>query len=177
MNAGSFAELLDARRCGPGRWMARCPPHQDRTPSLQIAQGDKDVLLHCWTGCSIEEVCTALGLRLHDLFDDRDLSPAERRGASQERQERDVEHLAAHRSGCQRNRDLYRMECLRDAMGEKLARLHDDDRLTELFHLTCDRLEDAEAAMPGHADGPNRQQPSMQAPAWITRAGGAWSEF
>ena len=91
MNAGSFAELLDARRCGPGRWMARCPPHQDRTPSLQIAQGDKDVLLHCWTGCSIEEVCTALGLRLHDLFDDRDLSPAERRGASQERQERDVE--------------------------------------------------------------------------------------
>ena len=39
MTANEFASLLNARRIGPGRWMAKCPGHPDRTPSLSIATG------------------------------------------------------------------------------------------------------------------------------------------
>ena len=41
--------------------MARCPAHQDRTPSLSIgAADDGKVLIHCHAGCSQEFVIAAL---------------------------------------------------------------------------------------------------------------------
>ena len=59
------------RRSGHG-WTARCPAHQDRTPSLSISEtADSKVLLKCWAGCSTESVLAALGLRWSDLFPDR----------------------------------------------------------------------------------------------------------
>ena len=56
------------RRSGAG-WMARCPTHDDRTPSLSISEAaDGKVLLHCWAGCTAESVLVASGLRWRDLF-------------------------------------------------------------------------------------------------------------
>lgn len=50
-------------------WQAQCPAHEDRTASLCIALGsDQRILFHCQAGCEPERVCTALGLKLKDLF-------------------------------------------------------------------------------------------------------------
>ncbi|MCB1810053.1 MAG: DNA primase [Candidatus Competibacteraceae bacterium] len=66
-------DLLDrlekVRSTGPGRWLARCPAHADKSPSLAIRQtGDGRILLHCFTGCDVTEVIRALGLDMADLF-------------------------------------------------------------------------------------------------------------
>ena len=43
--------LEGVRRCGEG-YMARCPNHDDHTPSLSIREGrDGRILLHCFGGC------------------------------------------------------------------------------------------------------------------------------
>lgn len=50
-------------------YIVRCPSHNDTNPSLSISEGNGGrVLLYCFTGCSIHDVCAALGLRLSDLF-------------------------------------------------------------------------------------------------------------
>lgn len=52
-----------------GEWIARCPAHDDKSPSLSIGEGrDGAVLVHCFGGCSAAEVLGAVGLRLGDLF-------------------------------------------------------------------------------------------------------------
>ncbi len=59
---------------GPGQWMAECPCHPDRNPSLSITQredGDGAILLHCF-GCDagFREVCEAIGISTSQLFPD-----------------------------------------------------------------------------------------------------------
>ncbi len=50
-------------------WMAKCPAHDDRTPSLSVAKGkDGQLLLHCFAGCSLAEVLDAIGVKIEDLF-------------------------------------------------------------------------------------------------------------
>jgi hypothetical protein len=67
------ARLLDrldgAKPTGEGRWIAKCPAHADRSPSLSIRDVDDRVLLHCFAGCEVGDVLAALGLGLSDLFD------------------------------------------------------------------------------------------------------------
>lgn len=61
---------------GKGRWLAHCPAHLDRNPSLQIKEGNTGVLLKCWShGCDPKQICAALGLRLGDLFYASELTP------------------------------------------------------------------------------------------------------
>jgi putative DNA primase/helicase len=72
-------ERFNAHHTGAG-WMARCPSHEDRSPSLSIAEGrDGRVLMHCFAGCAVEQVCAAAGFELRDLFagpcDPQDLKP------------------------------------------------------------------------------------------------------
>ena len=56
-------------RRGDSAWMAKCPSHEDRSPSLSIhVRDDGVVLLHCFAGCSALEVLDALGLTLTDLY-------------------------------------------------------------------------------------------------------------
>ncbi len=72
----------DARQSGSG-WSARCPAHEDRTPSLSIAEGDDGrVLLHCHSGCSPDAVVRAKGLSMSDLMPERarPAVPSKRRG-------------------------------------------------------------------------------------------------
>lgn len=65
---------LSDRGCNPrpradDKWEARCPAHDDRSPSLTVAAGgDGRVLIHCHAGCAVEEIAAALGLTLADLF-------------------------------------------------------------------------------------------------------------
>lgn len=50
----------------------QCPAHEDRAPSLSVSRGSKgdNVVLHCHAGCPTEDVVTALGLTLADLYDE-----------------------------------------------------------------------------------------------------------
>ncbi len=50
---------------------ARCPAHDDRTPSLSVRYDRPagKVLINCHAGCSTEDIVAALGLTWTDLFD------------------------------------------------------------------------------------------------------------
>jgi hypothetical protein len=53
----------DGRRAG-GTWMARCPEHDDRVPSLAITHArDSKVLVRCHAGCNQQDVIAALRAR------------------------------------------------------------------------------------------------------------------
>ncbi len=61
-------KLKGVRRVGSG-WMATCPAHEDKRPSLAINEaGDGRVLLKCFAGCGVDAICAALGLRKAELF-------------------------------------------------------------------------------------------------------------
>jgi hypothetical protein len=76
----TLIERLDrVHECGPGRWIARCPAHEDKNPSLSLRElDDGRILLHCFAGCATADVLAAVGLSMADLFPDRlpDLRPA-----------------------------------------------------------------------------------------------------
>ncbi len=59
--------LQKVRRTGRG-WMSLCPAHEDRHPSLSIAAGERAVLVHCFAGCTIQEVVRAMGIGTRDLY-------------------------------------------------------------------------------------------------------------
>ena len=62
------------RRSGDG-WIARCPGHEDRNPSLSIHERTGKILLLCHAGCTTEAVCAAAGIVMRDLFLDTDNAP------------------------------------------------------------------------------------------------------
>ncbi len=71
MNATSMLERLTAvKQTAPGRWIAQCPAHEDKTPSLSIRETqDGRVLLHCFGGCETQLILQALAFDFGDLFD------------------------------------------------------------------------------------------------------------
>lgn len=83
MNADALLSRLDGvRRTGPGRWLARCPAHDDRKASLSIrGLDDGRVLVHDFAGCDVESVLAAVGLAFDALYPKRALGEfrAERR--------------------------------------------------------------------------------------------------
>jgi putative DNA primase/helicase len=63
MKAETIAKALGGRKTGAA-WMARCPAHADREPSLSICDADDGkVLLHCHAGCGQERVISVLRSR------------------------------------------------------------------------------------------------------------------
>lgn len=74
MGADILLSRLDkVRRTGQDRWIACCPAHDDKGPSLAVRETDDGrVLVHCFAGCSVHEVVGAVGLDLSVLFPDTD---------------------------------------------------------------------------------------------------------
>lgn len=70
MTAADFAGLTNARRCGKGKWVAKCPAHADRIPSLSITEGRKHpVVFTCRSqGCSREDILAAMGISWGDVL-------------------------------------------------------------------------------------------------------------
>lgn len=67
-----LSRLERVKHTGPGRWIARCPAHEDRRASLSIRElDDGRVLVHDFAGCAIEEVLRATGLNFDALFPPR----------------------------------------------------------------------------------------------------------
>jgi putative DNA primase/helicase len=62
MTAETTAKALGGCKAGAA-WMARCPAHDDREPSLSIKDADGRVLVHCHAGCDQQRVVAALRVR------------------------------------------------------------------------------------------------------------------
>ena len=63
----SASDLLNrlhkVKRTGNGRWLAQCPAHQDKEPSLTLREKDDGrILLHCFAGCDTYSVLQSIGL-------------------------------------------------------------------------------------------------------------------
>ncbi len=73
MRLSSLISHLNAvRETGPGKYVSRCPAHDDRSPSLAIRDCDDGrVLIHCFAGCETENVLSAIGLTFSDLMPER----------------------------------------------------------------------------------------------------------
>lgn len=70
------ARLLDrlegVKQTGADRWIARCPAHADKRPSLNIRETDDGtVLVRCFAGCGAEAIVQAVGLELRNLFPEK----------------------------------------------------------------------------------------------------------
>lgn len=92
-----------------GKWsgtkgMARCPAHDDRTPSLGVSLGRGAILLHCYAGCDQMSVLAALareGVPVSALFSGcaiaptMDASPAAKPSAAALRIWREAQPLRA----------------------------------------------------------------------------------
>ncbi len=66
-----FLGLLEkVKPAGKDRWMALCPAHNDRTPSLSVTALPDKILVSCQAGCHINAVLASLKIEMSDLFFD-----------------------------------------------------------------------------------------------------------
>jgi len=74
LNPDALADLCCQKTGGKktsnskGGFQVRCPAHEDRNASLSINQGGKGTVCHCHAGCTSEQVMTAVGLKVANLF-------------------------------------------------------------------------------------------------------------
>lgn len=63
-----------ARKGPDGNWVAKCPAHEDSTPSLRFKETEPGgkLLLWCGAECPPERILGTLGLELRDLFEEKD---------------------------------------------------------------------------------------------------------
>ncbi len=72
MSVQKILERLEhVRKTSGDQWVAVCPAHDDRSPSLHVREKDDGrVLIHCKAGCGALEVLDAIELTYDDLFPD-----------------------------------------------------------------------------------------------------------
>src|SRR5579863_2026886 len=79
MTIDDFLKYFEQPKPTKKGWDVRCPAHADADPSLGVMEGDEGrIVLNCFAGCSPQNICTALGLRLADLFRDAPTNGAPR---------------------------------------------------------------------------------------------------
>jgi hypothetical protein len=147
MTAKGFAELLHARRTGRGKWLAQCPAHKDRRPSLSIGEGrEAKVLVHCFAGCTHKEILAKVGLRERDLFAGPPPTPAQLASLQEARRAREEAASKERRKIHVVSDRIRKWHTVKDRLGQKLVQTPDDQAfgLAGAFHLACERLNEAE---------------------------------
>lgn len=72
-----LSKLNKVRPHGDRSWMACCPAHADKNPSLSVSEGEEGkVLFRCFAGCRTEDVVSALGYRMSDLMGESKAAPS-----------------------------------------------------------------------------------------------------
>jgi hypothetical protein len=96
MTAAHFASLLNARKVGRDKWMARCPSHDDNNPSLSIAVGKRTpIVMKCMSqGCEPTAILKAMGLSWSDVLEEKKITPAMRGRWADEKRLETLEFLA-----------------------------------------------------------------------------------
>jgi putative DNA primase/helicase len=109
MAVGSAVDARTITEGLGGRWRgtrgdARCPAHNDRNPSLSIADGDKgSPVVKCHTGCDSLDVIDAL--RSRGLWPEREPAP----------------QLRVHRGGKAEPNGVYAVPERRQGLGKEIA--------------------------------------------------------
>ena len=74
MIVDEFIRLVESKtgrtvkKSGHG-YIACCPAHEDSNPSLSVSEGDEGkVLVNCFSGCTIEAICSSIGIKISELF-------------------------------------------------------------------------------------------------------------
>jgi putative DNA primase/helicase len=68
VTAKDFGDLVShVKRSGQG-YSARCPAHEDQQNSLSFTDGHSGLVVTCHTGCTIDAICSALGVTVASLF-------------------------------------------------------------------------------------------------------------
>jgi hypothetical protein len=173
MTAEQVAEHLGAKRAGAARWMAKCPAHPDRMPSLSIGTGaDGRTLLNCHAGCSVDGILSASGLSRRDLFAGPPLSKgqidelAAKRQAEEEKKSaeramiRSTEHLAIGQ--------LRQLDLAVNFLGGQLMFHPDDDSLALSFDQVLQELRRVES-IASHLGILCGSGPWIEPPAFIDR--------
>ncbi|MDA2910422.1 hypothetical protein MYX04_05780 [Nitrospiraceae bacterium AH_259_D15_M11_P09] len=132
MTADRFLPLLDRVRPTSKGWAASCPAHDDRHPSLTVKEGDKGLLVKCWTGCDLQAICAALHVRVTDLFYKTTSDPRTICAAQQARRHKQRARATA-----------YRQELRAAALAHGAERLLDSARGLNIAAWTNDKLHDA----------------------------------
>ncbi len=72
-NINTLLDRLDGvKHSGAGKWLAKCPAHDDRQASFGIKlTEDGRILLNCFAGCDKESILGSIGLTFSDLFPPR----------------------------------------------------------------------------------------------------------
>jgi hypothetical protein len=78
-----YRKILDYFNAKPAHreltWLAKCPAHDDRKPSLRIWIGNNgNMVIRCYAGCSLQNVLQASGVKMQELFPDYDGTRTER---------------------------------------------------------------------------------------------------
>lgn len=63
---------------GDGKWMAKCPGHDDGTESLSILHNvaEGKIAINCFAGCDKKDILSNIGLSFKDLFErDQEIDP------------------------------------------------------------------------------------------------------
>ena len=73
-----FNEFLEILKSKTGKnlkktsqgYVTCCPAHNDENPSLSVCEStDKKILLNCFSGCTVEDICISLNIQMSDLFE------------------------------------------------------------------------------------------------------------
>jgi hypothetical protein len=157
MTADALANLLQARRTGRGRWQAKCPGHEDKSPSLSISEGRGGrVLAHCFAGCATAHVMKVLGLSMRDLYAGPPSSTAKARQLAREQARQFARQQAARRERGGLADRARKLTSVVEALADRLVCMSDEESggavIARLFHENVTRLREAEMALEGVHD-------------------------
>lgn len=141
MTTDELLPLLQNVRQTPQGWASRCPAHSDKSPSLSIREVEgRRILLHCFAGCTTQEVCGAIGIRITDLFND---------ALASKPSPRQVRQLGQQRQATQQVREMQYK-----ASGGAVDQVREAERLTKgatNIDISCWSDERLHAALNGKA--------------------------
>lgn len=61
--------LSRVKESGRHEWVACCPAHDDKSPSMAVRETDDGrLLMHCFAGCATSDILAAIGVKFSDLF-------------------------------------------------------------------------------------------------------------
>jgi len=73
MRIDQFLGLLEGvTPTGEGAWVACCPAHGDKHPSMSVTEKAGKILVHCHAGCTARDIVGSLGLKFVDLRTDKE---------------------------------------------------------------------------------------------------------
>lgn len=114
-----LSRLEKVKSNGAGKWLACCPAHADKSPSLSLkAETNGKILVYCFGGCTVTEVLGAIGMSSADLMPEtlpdkksKPLSNSQRRKLDKEKADRkaleDEQTLEKNRKAADRARWIW----------------------------------------------------------------------